>query len=223
MAATALNPKPSSNSQPNEPLQLVKSSFNGSTKYAAIIRCLGLLTTCYSTKELTGPGMSVYVEIFEPLTEEMLIRMFSRAMRESDHFPSPSQLLSLAGVETLDQTSEREAREGLDWMLRTIRKHGVIGKAINGRLIREEWWEGALPGIFHPAEYEKIPPPAIPEAVSRTLELLGAGSAEVGCRLLGEHPLLSKNPEDSLSISLKLAAIEKIEARWIAIWRKVNK
>jgi hypothetical protein len=115
---------------------------------------------------------------------------------------------------------ERSGENALRWLLQVLRRHGVEMRTVNGKLIREK---GRVDGVWHGDEYEQVPPPEIPAEILATLEILGMGDKKAGVELMARHPALSKNAEEYESLGLRLSAEEKLEARWMTAWKKVNR
>jgi hypothetical protein len=128
----------------------------------------------------------------------------------------------LAGVETADQCSEREALEGLRWVLARIRNHGIEGRP--KRLGEKRAAGRGEDGEYREAEYDYLPCPTTPVAIGFALSELGAGSVEAGVKLAALHPMLAEVAgNEAGSMGLTLAAIDKFEARWVAAWRRSNR
>lgn len=180
-----------------------------------------LFLSAFFERPLTEEVQAAYSIALEDLAPEQLALAFSRASRESKFWPSPAVLRELAGIETPDQSSERQAREDLEWLLWFLRRHGIEGRPRHGACLQEAGRDGT--GEWQPALYELIPAPPIPERVRNTVAELGAGDGKVGVQLIASHPLLSKDLDEYPTLGLKLSAIEKLEARWIAAWKKANR
>lgn len=194
--------------------------FNGRPQSLAIPAAVVWLSAFFERPTPEAVQLA-YLDRLQHLSSEQLQVAFSRAGTECKFWPSPAVLLDLAGVETPDQCSEREAREALEWVIWRIRRHGVESRCRQGALIREQGRDAS--GEWHAAEYEQIPPPATPEPIRNALELLGAGDVQTGVRLIAQHPLLVDSLDEYPTLGLRLVAIEKLEARWIEAWRKVNR
>lgn len=157
-----------------------------------------------------------YLKHLRDLTQEQIALAFDRAAKECEFWPVPAVLRRLAGVETESGSSERQAREGLQWVLWRIRKHGTAGRPARGATIREATRE-------HQAVYESIPCPTTPEPIRTTLEELGAGDVQAGVTLMAMHPLLERDPDAYDNLSFRLSATEKLEQRWLEAWRRANR
>lgn len=216
MAARALVPERASQMTTSERL---RNSFAMCGRTETIAMHLAALATCYE-RPFPPLVQGMYVETLAQLTDEQVIVALTRAQNEeSKFFPPPARLRELADIETPDQCSERQAREGLDWVIWRIRKHGVEGRCRRGALLRSA---GRDESGYHAEEWEQIPPPPTPDPIRSALEQLGAGDVEAGVKLIAEHPLV-RGADEYPSLGLKLSAIEKLEARWIEAWRKANR
>jgi hypothetical protein len=212
-------------------LKPVEKLFSNSPKEEATINALAWLASFYE-RPMSKETFVAYLSVLEELSPYQLQVAFSQAARDCKFFPPASELLALAGYETAHHRSERIAREGLQWILEKIRKHGKNLAPINGNLIREGYYEepskderGRLrPPIGHPAEYEKIPCPPPSREICRTVEAIGNGDKEDGMWQLYEHPAFFKRTDGAFdSPGLRQAAIDRWEKRWLKAWEMANR
>lgn len=209
-----------------EILPRLRNLFRTSLPDVAIPQALLALSLGYQQRvDLSKETYALYLESLESLTPDQLALAFSRAQLEPHpYFPQPGELRALAGIETSAQHSEREAREALSWLFWWINKFSVEGRPRRGAKIREAGWveEQHADGMerkWLPEEFEWEPPTAIPDRTRVALAEFGAGDAQHGMRLVGEHPLLKKN-FDSLEPSRRLWAVKDFEALWLEAWRR---
>jgi hypothetical protein len=209
-----------STSRLSETLPRLRALFSESSRATAITRSLTALSMCFQQRvDLNELTFAVYVESLEMLEAEELALAFTMAQLEPwPYFPTPGELRKLAGVETSRQRSEREAREALQWLLRWLRKHTIEGRPTRGALLRPAGRDAD--GKWLEEKYEWFPAPLIPDGTVAALKELGAGDAKSGCQLIAEHPVLAKDPDEYPSLGLKLAAADKLEARWLEAWRR---
>lgn len=194
----------------------LRRHFSALGREAATAAHLTLLATCYE-RPFPNPVQELYLACLAELTEEQAITALSRAtLEESRFFPPPARLRELGGCETENSRSEREAQDGLQWVLWRIRKHGTEGRPARGAMIRDATRE-------HQAVYESIPCPTTPEPIRNTLEELGAGNVQAGVTLMAMHPLLDRDPDAYDNLSFRLSATEKLEQRWLEAWRRANR
>lgn len=199
----------------------LKISFETYGREETTIQHLAALASCFE-RPFPKLVQAMYLETLSGLTEEQVITALERAQhQEAKFFPPPARLKELAVDETPDQCSEREALDGMQWVIWRIRRHGVESRARNGALIRAQGRDEQ--GVWHEAEYEQIPPPPTPERVRNTLEEFGYGDVQTGVKMVAEHPLVKYDPDEYPTVGLRLVAIEKLEARWVQAWRKAAK
>jgi len=202
-------------SQPGT-LQRLTSSFACSEKGEAITQAVALLSLPYE-RPITEPAVfALYQETLQDLTADQLVTAFTRAqMEESRFFPPPARLRQLAGCETPDQCSEREARDGLSWVMWRLRRFGIEGRS--RKIVATAGIIGAIGAI---GSIEECPP--TPEPIRKALENLGEGDVERGVRLLAMHPMVQSYYVDAeqQGLGLTLSSIEKLERRWLEAWRR---
>ncbi|MGP8269128.1 MAG: hypothetical protein ACLQLH_03595 [Terracidiphilus sp.] len=203
----------------NKILPSLANVFASSKKKIGLTKALTILSLFYE-RPVTKEVQEVYWEALEDLTPEQLAQAFSRVTLEQKFWPSPAVLRSLAGVETFDELRRKEAMDGLHWLLGLLRRHDVELRPTE-TVVTPAGRDGN--GKWREATYTLTPAPEIPDEIRATLSDLGCGDRKAGAELIARHPALSRNPDEYETLGFRLSAEEKLEARWLAAWRKVNR
>lgn len=139
-----------------------------------------------------------------------LARAYAMAERNCVYWPSPGEIREFAGA-----SENQEASAALDWMLEYLDTYGTGGRRHGPAVTFAVDATGRREMVVAKPAPEA---PAIPQAIERTLALLGNGSAKHGLKQMSQHPRLRGWEE--VNGDPPGRAAERIERQWARCYRQ---
>lgn len=197
--------------------RLFSALWQGKTHKTAIGQALTILADALDRDLSKGKTAIAYLAAMEDLTPAECIQGFSRALEQSEFFPTPGRLRRLSGrVETFDGGAS-EAMLALAVVFARMRDWGVELKPIPGKIIRDRDDEGFV--LVRPVREPEAVCPPFGERTEAAILAMGHGSREAGLQAISCHPSVSQLShqarDEAPSASWRAKNASDIEQRWI--------